>query len=193
MKGKMLKVKQSITGLLIAMPYIVMLTGALGSVISADYAGILFTGWAIIVNILNHLFKMLAKKIGGKKEGARPNPCGMKYGSKCQGCGIFTTGKSKSWGMPSGHAQFSIWAATYVTMWLVGSAKEGYQAEDDLGWQLPIVWLLAIAVCVQRSSLVSGCHSFLQLFVGGLIGAGLGVGTYAISTAISEERFPEAW
>ena len=192
--GKLVKVKNALLRFLIAMPAIVLVACGLGSVVSADYSGVLIAGWGIMVTILNHLFKMFAKKLGGQKLGKRPNPCGMKVNNKCGGCGIFDEGvKSKTWGMPSGHAQFSIWIATFVTMWCVGRAKIGDQEEGDLGWQLPIIWLLAISVCIQRSPWVSGCHSFLQLFIGGIIGAGLGVGTYAISTKISEERFPTAW
>jgi len=120
-----------------------------------------------------------------------PSTCGTNTGIDCVGCGAFPGREAKeSWGMPSGHAQTTAFAATYWTIYVIKKynkdKKDGKKAsKGQMYGSIAAMWLLAIAVWIQR--IYSKCHSLSQVIIGALIGVGLGfLGYYASSKIFSQ-------
>ena len=91
--------------------------------------------------------------------GTRPNT---------KDCGLFCTGKeSKSYGMPSGHAQIICFFVTYWILEILNKERK-YKI-------IPISILLALAFLVMYSRVYwAKCHTIQQVLVGGTIGVCLG-------------------
>jgi membrane-associated phospholipid phosphatase len=182
------------------MPYTIYLAGVLGSVTTGSPAGFYFTALAIGNELLNHGFKFLSKRTMSTSLGARPpgrpSGCGgtLRQTNACRGCGIYYKGKpSTTWGFPSGHAQTIVFAAVFATLWAYGFAQKHKKQDqkNQLWWQIPIIWSLALFVCCQRSPAWSNCHSYVQIIAGALIGALIGFGSYELCNRyVSEKDFP---
>ena len=177
---------------LTAAPYTIYQGAILGSVVSGDPKYVFFALLAIVMGDgFNAVEKVIAKKLMGKTSavGARPSGCGIAKGVQCTGCGIYPAcGKSShTWGMPSGHAQITSFAATYWTIYVWMRCKTaGTKDKKKLRIQAIvatlIMWSLSVMVWSQR--VYSGCHTALQIIIGALLGSALGVGGYYVSTLV---------
>lgn len=140
----------------------------------------------IINNLLNwiikHWFFQPIYKLSGKEKlpilglGRRPNGA--------NNCGVFNKCSSleaTSFGMPSGHAQFSWTMAVYVMMkiWMTHFDKTDKKeiAITVKVFQSLFVVAFAIIVCYSRV-VIEKCHTTQQVIVGSLIGCGVGIGIY---------------
>ena len=117
-------------------------------------------------DILNHILKEYVFRIFMENQkfpvlgyGTRPNT---------KDCGLFCTGKeSKSYGMPSGHAQIICFFVTYWILEILNKERK-YKI-------IPISILLALAFLVMYSRVYwAKCHTIQQVLVGGTIGVCLG-------------------
>ena len=181
-------VKNTIT----SMPYTIIQASLLAYLISGDYTYGLFVLFLLIFGDgANALEKKFFKNLSMKKLGKRPSGCGVrKKGKTCTGCGIYPEymRKSKTWGMPSGHAQILFLTATFWSLYLIGKHKKG--SSSLLITQLIIIWLIALIVVGQR--VVSKCHSIPQVIVGSIFGIGFGILTYFICRKINNKKFPKS-
>ena len=179
-------------------PYTIYQAGILATIVSGDPKYALFTCLAFVMgDAFNAGEKILSKKMLGEDSsyGKRPDGCGNGYSDSelnCSGCGIYPSNKkSVTWGMPSGHAQITSFAASYWTIYLWMK----YLNETDIEAKkiaknhaivsTAIMWVLAACVWSQR--VISRCHSILQIIVGVLIGTILGCFGYFISTVAIKE------
>jgi len=121
-------------------------------------------------DICNHILKeyVFRPLMGNEKfpllgHGTRPNT---------KDCGLFCTGKeSKSYGMPSGHAQIICFFVTYWILEIVNTTDRKY-----INKLFSIVILLASAFLVMYSRVYwAKCHTIQQVSVGGTIGICLGL------------------
>ena len=147
------------------MPYTIYITSLLAYLVSGDYKYALFFAFAILFGDgANALEKKIFKTASNKaKYGKRPSGCGNKKGI-CTGCGIYPefNKKSKTWGMPSGHAQITSLAATFWTLYLIENYKENKSKDiTKLIVQVVFLWILALSVWIQR--IYSRCHSVQQV------------------------------
>jgi membrane-associated phospholipid phosphatase len=76
---------------------------------------------------------------------------------------------SRSYGMPSGHAQSAASFATFWTLYLLGRSSI-----NPLG----LAYLWSVAAAVSLSRLAYGCHTHQQVLVGNLIGVLFGLGGF---------------
>ena len=157
--------------ILITTPISIVVVSLISWIISKNSVYLLFCILSILVFLLNLIEKIVAKKLMGLNSttGKRPSGCGNKTGKNCTGCGIYSEyGKiSRTWGMPSGHAQYM---AFVVVFWLLFNPKR------KCNLFLVILWIM---VCIQRVE--SKCHSTLQVLVGSLIGSLLGLLSYYLT------------
>ena len=180
-----------------SVPYTVYQAGILATVVTGDPKYILFSILAFVMgDAFNAGEKLLSKKILGEdsKIGQRPSGCGNgQLQTDCTGCGIYPSfgKKSVTWGMPSGHAQITSFAATYWTiyLWMKYLRETDTQAKRRAKMHAilstMIMWILAFGVWSQR--VISSCHSILQICVGVLAGIFFGIFGYFISTLIVKE------
>ena len=127
--------------------------------------GVIFFG----SDILNHILKEYVFRILMRNQnfpvlgyGTRPNT---------KDCGLFCTGKeSKSYGMPSGHAQIICFFVTYWILKILNNKERKY-----INKLFSIGILLALAFLVMYSRVYwAKCHTIQQVLVGGTIGVCLG-------------------
>ena len=176
-------------------PYTIYQAGILASIVTGDPKYILFSIFAFIMGDgFNALEKKIAKKIMGNYSclGQRPSGCGngLRNGRrKCTGCGIYPSHgtESKTWGMPSGHAQITSFAATFWTLyvWLKYKKDPNPEAKNKAIASTAIMWTLAVCVWSQR--VISLCHSIPQIIVGVIFGILFGALAYFISTFIVKD------
>jgi membrane-associated phospholipid phosphatase len=170
------KVQEYFISNLRAFPCTLSLYSFVGGLLFNNPAYIVFGIYITLCDLLvSHPLKILSKTIYNALKvdtipilgrGSRPN--GAKY------CGCFITesnleGTSKSFGMPSGH---SITAMSMFMFWYL-YFQENTQDVKLRRRQQVILGLICAAVIISRIYL--GCHTIQHTFVGGLIGAGLGV------------------
>jgi len=191
-EGKLISIGKNI---LTTSPYTIYQAGLLAWLVTGDSKYGFFTLLAVVMGDgFNALEKQLAKKIMGPKStlGARPSGCGG-VKNACTGCGIYPpSGKtSHTWGMPSGHAQITSFAATYWTIYVWTKYREETDEEKKQALLTSaivssiVMWLLALSVWSQR--VYSKCHSVFQIIVGAMIGAIFGVVGYVISSKVFED------
>ena len=185
-------------------PYTIYQAGILASIVSGDPKYILFSVFAFIMGdgfnaLEKKIAKQIAKKIMGDDSclGQRPSGCGNGQSTKnCTGCGIYPSRgtESKTWGMPSGHAQITSFAATFWTLyvWLKYKNETDPEpkrlAKNRAISSTAIMWTLAAVVWSQR--VISLCHSIPQIIVGVIFGILFGVLAYFISTFIIKDIPP---
>lgn len=80
-------------------------------------------------------------------------------------------------GMPSGHAQMSGFALSYIIL------------STHSWWLWGIITLLVIGICVQR--IVTKAHTPLQVLVGLSIGMILGVVAYSVMVRFLKLKYPQ--
>ena len=178
-----------------SMPYTIYLSAILASLVSGDYKFVLFAAFALLFGDgANALEKQIFKFASNESDwGKRPQGCGIRDSQKgtCTGCGIYPEfGKTSStWGMPSGHAQITAFAATFWTLYILAKQKD--DPKSSIISRIIVIWLIALAVWIQR--IYSRCHSIPQILVGASFGAGFGVLSYYICNKINKEKFPSAF
>lgn len=177
-------------------PYTIYQAGFLATLISGDITYAVFSALAIVMgNGMTHLEKLISKEFLNSRVGKRPSGCGTIKGDKdaisnCIGCGIFSQPgkKSETWGMPSGHAQITAFAATFWTIYISLRVKNEKDSEEKKKQRrraiitIPIIWGLAAVVWIQR--VVVKCNTPAQCTVGVIIGGVLGLISYAIVSKI---------
>ena len=192
--------------IIVTMPYSLYISGLLATLYTANPSGALLTSVFVVNELLNHLLKFLVKKlVKGAEFAKRPlicdgnkcargcggppqTICGASRKKICQGCGIFYKGKpSTSQGMPSGHSQTLAGAAMFFTLYKYANDKT---RDASFYSQISISWLLAIIVMIQRSPLVSGCHSYLQIVAGAIVGMVYAFGAYVFCSSSAPDHFP---
>lgn len=189
-------------------PYTIYQAGLLAWLVTGDFKYGFFTLLTFVMGDgANFLEKKFAKKIMDVDDlvsiGERPNACGMVKTQdreiSCTGCGIYPSSfydeKNKTWGMPSGHAQITSFAAMYWTIYLWTKYREATRNMKPCPQQKSlltraiissvVMWLLAFMVWSQR--VYSRCHTKGQIFVGFVIGSLLGVLGYFISSKIFKD------
>lgn len=135
-------------------------------------------GYLVISNLLNGVYKyQIAKPLMGDKKypilGKGTRPKGASH------CGIWKDPpnyKTKSYGMPSGHAQEATGFATYVI--LDNLSKGG----NILDIKNIIVGFFALFIPYSRVYL--NCHTYQQIIVGGIIGILMGIGAFNLRPII---------
>lgn len=135
--------------------------------------------------IIKHWFFQPLYKLNNNKpfpilgQGSRP--------ANAQNCGIFNKCNTKvatSFGMPSGHSQFAWTFAVYLIMnfWLDidwDQVEEKDKTTLIVIKVLQTLFIIAVAVIISYSRVaIEKCHTTEQVILGGLIGCGLGIGTY---------------
>lgn len=127
-------------------------------------AGIFVFG-LILCEFLNHMFKIIFRKISTTKVMMRPDPVK---------CDTFKDTSDDDYGFPSGHAQIFGFFVGFIIM-LVWYHRN---------WQKYIIILLvlcwSILVCVGRIKI--GCHNIFQVLSGFIIGILLGLLIYGLSS-----------
>jgi len=124
-------------------------------------------------DIFNHILKEYGfKKFMGNKKfpvlgyGTRPNT---------KNCGLFCNEKdSKSYGMPSGHAQIICF---FVTYWILEIIQTKNRKRINKLFSIGILLTLALLVMYSRVYW-SKCHTIQQVIMGGVIGISFGYGTH---------------
>ena len=137
----------------------------------------------VIVNlIINPIIKLIMKAIYGNKRtlpllglGYRPN------GNKVH-CGVFPAKGNKvntqSFGMPSGHSEI-IWSIVAYSMTYLYYAHQ-HDNNFAISYTIKSIILISIGLFVSLSRVYMGCHTVQQVILGGLVGAGTGIGAYYI-------------
>jgi len=177
-------------------PYTIYQAGILASIVTGDPKYVVFTLFAIIMGDgFNALEKKIAKKIMGSDSsiGKRPSGCGIGNGkeNECTGCGIYPSfgNKSVTWGMPSGHAQITSFAATFWTIYVWMKYKNETDIKNKQILKIKaivstiIMWMLSAGVWSQR--VMSSCHTIFQIIVGIIFGIIFGIIAYIISKKIN--------
>ena len=184
------KLKQVLNSVVTTAPYTIYQAGLLAWLVTGKVEYGFFTLLAVVMGDgFNAVEKKLAKLVMGPASvaGARPSGCGTRGCTRTIGCGIYPSAgaASHTWGMPSGHAQITTLSATFWTIYVwrrfarEKNAREKKKLKTKAIVSTIIIWLLALLVWAQR--VYSGCHSMMQIGVGALIGAPLGLLGYFIS------------
>ena len=162
-------------GLTRGYPTFIVFASLLYSVLYADTTSFFFGIYLFLSDELNHLTKeYIAKPIFGNKKlpilgyGKRPYPNAISS--------MFPPDTpSRSYGMPSGHAQI---ASVFSSYW---SFKIWEDEERDENMKLvSITLLIGLALLVMYSRVYwMKCHTVQQVVLGGAIGTALGYAFYA--------------
>ena len=181
-------------------PYTIYQAGILASIVTGDPKYVVFSLFAMIMGDgFNALEKKIAKKIMGDDSsiGKRPSGCGIGNGKEddCTGCGIYPSfgNKSVTWGMPSGHAQITSFAATFWTIYVWMKYKNETDIEKKQILKVKaivstiIMWMLSAGVWSQR--VMSSCHNIFQIIAGVMFGIIFGIIAYKISTCIFKNKY----
>jgi len=187
--------------ILVGLPYTIILSGILASIMTGESTGVIFASCALTVEILIHVAKyvvnwMVQNWIGCSTDTLCPNDRPINAG-KNGGCGIFldTTSQAapQQKGMPSGHSTMMSFAATFVTLYAIGSHRQQTTNETIAKpvAQSLAAWALAVLVMVQRR--MSACHTSWQIVIGAGLGTGYGFGIYSLLQTYRPSQFPPAW
>ncbi|AYV78027.1 MAG: dolichyldiphosphatase [Edafosvirus sp.] len=152
-----------------SLPYTIYSAGYLSSIVTGNPLGAVFSTSAIIFgDVLNGVLKKSIKSVAPDVEMfKRPSP-------PAEGCGIYSqcnisADHKPTYGMPSGHSMIICFSAIF---WILYIQKYSGMSK---GWKLfSTILLLTIAILVMISRIVIGCHNFLQVIVGAMIGILLG-------------------
>ena len=182
-------------------PYTIYQAGILATIVTGDPKYVLFSVFAFIMGDgFNALEKKIAKTITKKimgddsRVGQRPSGCGRgKSTTECTGCGIYPShgSESKTWGMPSGHAQITSFAATFWTLYVWLKYKNETDPDAKRLAKIKaiastvVMWTLATGIWSQR--VISSCHTISQIIVGVIAGILFGCLAYFICTFIIKD------
>lgn len=75
---------------------------------------------------------------------------------------------STSYGMPSGHSVESMLISIFLSMYILKTHKKGTERN------ILVVIVLALGIIVCSSRVTLGCHTLLQILIGGFIGCLIG-------------------
>ncbi len=152
----------NIQRVLILYPLIILLLSILFTLITSNTIGFYYAAIIIIFGfILNPILKQITYFFGPFP---RPNP-------PKTGCYFFPTSsinQNNLYGMPSGHAQIASLSATLWTSYIKNNI------EDETLKMVLISSLSLITLAVIYSRVKSGCHTWLQVIVGSIIGKIIG-------------------
>jgi membrane-associated phospholipid phosphatase len=173
-------------------PYTIYQAGLLAWLVTGDSRYGMFTLLTVVFGeMFNHGEKYISKLImkPSSVAGQRPSNCPPGKDT-CIGCGIYPSvgAKKNGWGMPSGHAQITSFAAMYWTLFIWLRYDRDEKKKKGSGnfmhtiVSMGVIWALVTAVCAQR--VVSKCHSILQVIIGAIIGSLLAFVGYYISTEV---------
>jgi membrane-associated phospholipid phosphatase len=154
-------------------PAIIAGSGVLATLITSQPLPLVFSVLSVIFGLLsNQYIKGIFKSIDPKRpEWLRPNP-------PSDGCGLFAECNrpiKAQIGMPSGHAQTIGFATAFWLMYI-------WRRQTGKVYKTAIILVLAFLLIYSR--VYEGCHSWLQVSVGTLIGSALGLISY-----LALERF----
>ena len=131
----------------------------------------------IIISLFSEIFNFGIKNIikQGRPKGAK----------NCSGYVTFNK-VSKSFGMPSGHAESM---GLFTSFWLL-YLWDNYK-EDNLSILnvIAIFFLLLVGLYVPYSRILVGCHTLSQVIVGYIIGIIIGFISYELYKSHFEEEF----
>ena len=158
-----------------AYPLIIVFSLFMGYFIEHDSNYLLFAIALKISSLMNQGLKdFVFKKIMGSKEfpilGKGTRPKGAKD------CGEFIdtdNRKSSSYGMPSGHSNFSAFFGIVMILMIINS---NYSKNIKT---IKILIILIISGIIMFSRINLGCHTSQQVLIGGIIGAILGYFYYS--------------
>lgn len=169
------------------MPYTAYCAALAHGIIFGSTEGLLLFVGLLLNEALNHLLKFIVSKIVGKNEITK-RPAGARD------TGIYPQHlpkESTSMGMPSGHAQTSTFLATILLQHVFLRSQLGPAAKSRAASFIVIVAALVIIsrtkyggiLCVHVSGKIVACHTVLQVVVGGMIGAAVGMVSFQSYTA----------
>ena len=177
--------KTNIIGFVRAYPFffVVMslLIGGVYQIHSLLFLVILIIGSSVINAIITkplvlQLCKMLTlKKIALRPKGAKN--CGSfidEYNPKMM---------SKTYGMPSGHSLEAMLISTFLIMYVYKHSENGLKKNI----LIVTIFLIGLSICISR--VVLGCHTILQIIIGGLLGSVIGYYGFIIWEAKIEPMF----
>jgi membrane-associated phospholipid phosphatase len=168
-------------------PAIIIFIAILCSLINPSAASIYIVICIIACSLVNHMLKFIMKLLFGlSKSGSFPLlGCGNRPAG-ASNCGLtLNGGSSKTFGMPSGHAQGTWFIVIYlilITVDLLQVNLDKYNSSKnykDLVYVIlnifGILLLAGIGIYVSYSRVyVEGCHTIQQVIIGGIIGGVLG-------------------
>lgn len=189
--------------IIVGLPYTIILSGILASMMTGESTGFIFASCALTVEILIHVAKYLVNWvvqnwIGCSTATLCPNDRPVNAGRKNGGCGIFLDSQAQATaqqkGMPSGHSTMMSFAATFVTLYAIGSHRKQTTTHETIAKpvaQSVAAWALAVLVMVQRR--MSACHTSWQIAIGAGLGTGYGIGIYSLLQTYRPSQFPPVW
>lgn len=142
-----------------AFPAFIIVGAFLEGIIAQDLRGLVFFVCAIINQIINWLLKSVIW--------ASKDPNALRPKDATDQCG-------DKMGMPSGHSQFIWFFAIFWTLYILYSNLFKNKTSNILS----IICLIIIALIVALSRIYLECHTFLQVLVGSIVGATIGVISY---------------
>lgn len=113
-------------------------------------------------NVLFKLFEVLnLKHIAARPEGCK---------NSSNFVNEFSPNKlSTTYGMPSGHSVESMLISVFLVMYILKNHEKSMKRNI----LIILVLLIGMSVCISR--VVLGCHTFLQIIIGGIIGSVIGL------------------
>jgi membrane-associated phospholipid phosphatase len=158
-------------------------TGALfASLLSQNIIGIFFVGLWIVSSLITELAKFVAPKLLSPEMTMRPHSsdgyCGIFR--KCRIVGDPITRGSR--GFPSGHAQYAMVFAVFCSLYV-------FMNNQNI-WKYAVITVIAIiAFFVMYSRNKNGCHTGVQIGVGGILGIIVGIAGYMTYAYIWNESY----
>jgi membrane-associated phospholipid phosphatase len=160
-------------------PFSLPLFFLVGFVITLDTRNLIIVAMIIFNMISNYIFKHGVKSIYKTKNRTTLPVLGRGYRPKSNmNCSVFgeKISNEQTFGMPSGHSQI-IWAV--ITYFIIHLYYETEHLDNfNYVYPLQVIVLISIGVFVSFSRVFIDCHTFRQVLVGGLLGAGIGAGFY---------------
>lgn len=154
-----------------SLPYNISLSGLFFSLVTAHPLGLYFTLSQLIFALgINFVLKYLLMLINPQ------NPQWLRPSPPIDGCGTFPTHNnnfSNFGGMPSGHSQTIMFSAMF---WILYIWRKG---KTSLIWSfVSTLIILLISAVVMFSRINEGCHTGLQVTIGGILGSFFGTLIY---------------
>jgi len=167
------------TDVLRASPRIVLASVIFIYLISNNLLVLRFGGYFLIAEGLSFILKKIFGVVLPNNSFIyRPDNAG-----NCHGCGVFQKmgdgciNVSDHVGMPSGHSLSIAMATTFWILWIWNNTN--FDLIDKIT-RISVLALFAIAVMLSRSSLGDGCHTPLQIIIGGLLGVLTGFASFTL-------------
>jgi len=159
-------------------PYIILSASVIAYLITNQLTPLRFVGYYLITELVASLLKKFNRVVfSNYPQIYRPTGAGHCIG--CSAVAQYSTdghciNVDDKVGMPSGHAMGAAMTAVFWSLWIWNTS--GTVTSKLI--RITVVAILALLVILSRTALVENCHSYLQVTVGAVIGAALGVGFY---------------